>query len=192
MSGLFLMFMKRSMSYYLGNGLMILAVSLFLFIYYPIVKIYLFPSFVYSNLNSLNFVIDIPKLKIQAPIIESVDPFNEEEYQEVLKRGVAHAKGTSIPGKGGSIFLFAHSSDVPWRLSYYNTIFFRLGELKNGDEIKITKNGKEYVYKVFDKKTVWPLEVQYLTKTKEDQLILQTCTPPGTSILRLLVFAKPI
>lgn len=182
---------RKPISYFVGNGLMLLGAGLLLFIYYPILQVYLFPKEVGSNANSARSLIEIPKLHIAAPIIENVDPFNEKVYQEELTRGIAHAKGTSLPGKNGSIFLFAHSSDVPWRLSRYNTIFFRLGELNKRDEIIIKKDGKEYKYKVYDKKTVWPSEVKYLTDSKEDQLILQTCTPPGTAFQRLLIFAKP-
>jgi LPXTG-site transpeptidase (sortase) family protein len=42
------------------------------------------------------------------------------------------------------------------------------------------------------KKTVWPNEVKYLKEDQGDILILQTCTPIGTALQRLLVFAKPI
>ena len=61
-----------------------------------------------------------------------------------------------------------------------------------GDIIIISKDRKLYKYKVTDKKTVWPNEVNYLLETKKTQLILQTCVPIGTSFQRLLVFAEPI
>ena len=35
-------------------------------------------------------------------------------------------------------------------------------------------------------------DVSYLIETKKTQLILQTCTPIGTSLKRLLVFADPV
>lgn len=124
--------------------------------------------------------------------MEGVNPFNEEEYRKALEKGVAQAKGTALPGEKGTIFLFAHSSDFPWRITRYNVAFFRLPELQKGDKINIFRNGKEYKYKVTDKKTVWPSEVNYLLDTKKTQLILQTCFPIGTSLQRLLVFAKPI
>lgn len=133
--------------------------------------------------------VTIPKINAQAPIIENVDPWNESEYNQALKKGVAQAKGTVKPGEKGTIFLFAHSSGLPWELTRYNTIFLRLNELQANDTITITKNEKEYTYKVTDKKEVWPNEVNYLMQTEKDQLILQTCTPVGTSLKRLLIFA---
>ena len=134
----------------------------------------------------------IPKINIASQIISNVDPFNETEYRKSLEKGIAHAKNTSLPGEKSTTFLFAHSSDLPWRITRYNIAFFRLPELKRGDSINIFRNGKTYKYKVSDKKTVWPNEVNYLLDTKKNQLILQTCVPIGTSFQRLLVFADPI
>lgn len=71
-------------------------------------------------------------------------------------------------------------------------VFFKLEFVKNGDAIIVRKNGTSYIYKVYDKKTVWPNEVKYLKEDQGDILILQTCTPIGTALQRLLVFAKPI
>ena len=167
-----------------------------LWVYYPIITLYLFPQLVSQNVVDTSFSIEIPKIKVQSPVIAFVDPFNEKEYRVALEKGVAHAKGTAIPGEKGTSFLFAHSSDYPWRLSRYNTIFFRLGELNKGDSIIVRKDGKEYRYKVVDKKTVWPNEVSYLVNAQnKDQivktiLILQTCVPIGTAFQRLLIFAE--
>lgn len=97
-----------------------------------------------------------------------------------------------MPDEEGTTYLFAHSSDLPWRITKYNVAFFRLPELKNGDIITVGRKGKVYKYKVAGQKTVNPSEVNYLLNTKEKQLILQTCVPIGTSFQRLLVIASPI
>lgn len=169
-----------------------MAFSLFLliFIYYPLISLYIFPHKI-SEPSNKSLYLEIPKINIRASIIENVDPFNQIEYRNALEKGIAQAKGTFLPGEKGTVFLFAHSSDLPWRITRYNVAFFRLPELKNGDIISIFKNGKEYKYKVSAKKTVWPNEVNYLLDAKKDQLILQTCVPIGTALQRLLVFANP-
>lgn len=182
---------NKPLSYYLGNFLIAISVFFLLFIYYPIIGLYLFPPKIDENLNRKGYYIQIPKIRAQAPIVTNVDPWNEKEYQTKLTQGVAHAKGTSIPNEQGSSFLFAHSSDLPWRISRYNTVFLRLPELKIGDDIYVFKNGKKTSYKVFAKKEVWPNEVKYLEKTSKNQLILQTCVPIGTAFKRLLIFAEP-
>lgn len=183
---------KRNKIYYhLGNLLIILSLLGFSYILYPIARIYFFPPTLKPIQIQKGTFLTIPKIHAQAPIIENVNPLDEKEYLQTLKKGIAHAKGTALPGKKGTIFLFAHSSGAPWDIAWYNTIFLRLNELQIGDDIEIIKNGKKYLYKVDGKKEVWPNEVNYLSSTKRDQLILQTCTPIGTSLKRLLIFANP-
>lgn len=182
---------KNNLRYYLGNGLVILALSTLFLVYYPFIRLYIDPPKISDNLPSKGYFIQIPKIGAQAPIILNVDPWNSKEYLQKLQKGVALAKDSAIPGESGTSYIFAHSSDVPWRISRYNTVFFKLGELKNGDEIIIVKNGEKLKYKVVDKKEVWPNQVQFLKDFTNDQLILQTCTPIGTDFKRLLIFAKP-
>lgn len=182
------------MKFYLGNFLIIISLLLLLFIYYPFINLYLQPPL---SLNQQTiedgFYLIIPKIQAKTPIIANIDPFNKREYLTALQKGVAHAKGTSLPEENGTIFLFAHSSDVPWRITKYNTAFLRLGELQFGDKVIVVKDRKIYQYAVTNKKEVWPSQIQYLApQNKEKQLILMTCTPVGTSLKRLLVFAKPI
>lgn len=192
--------------YHLGNLLIILSLSGFSFVFYPIARIYLFPPTIQPIQTQKGIFLTIPKIHAQAPIVENVNPWNESQYRQALKKGIAHAKGTALPdekglpaSQAGTIFLFAHSSGAPWEIAWYNTIFLRLGELQKGDSIEITKNGKKYLFKVRGKKEVWPSEVNYLSRSnrdlsqpKKDQLILQTCTPIGTSLKRLLIFADPV
>lgn len=160
------------------------------FIYLPILKVYL-PARP-EPLNNSEYSISIPKINAYAPLVDNVDPWKESEYREALKNGVAISKGFAKPGEKGTAYIFAHSSDSPWRISSYNTVFFRLGELKKGDLIEINYAATPYKYRVSYSIEVWPGEVEALTKSKADQLILQTCTPIGTSLKRLLVFANPV
>lgn len=183
---------KQPFSYHLGNLLMALGLIAAGFVYYPLLQLYLHPPQIKAELPSSGFYLTIPKISAQAPIIERVDAFNQAEYRWALEQGVAHAKQSSLPGESKTVYLFAHSSDSPWRITRYNTIFLRLGELDSGDQIKLTKDGKEYLYQVVDKKELWPNQVQYLEKDSGNKLILQTCTPIGTALKRLLVFATPI
>lgn len=211
--------MRKSPFYYLGNFLIVTSVAALLFIYYPFIKIYIFPPKL-GNITAKGYFIQIPKIQAEAPIVLNVDPWNEKEYRAKLQKGVAHAKTTPPPGEKGVSYLFAHSSDNPWNIGRYNTIFFRIGELNLKDEILVFKDGKKYIYKVTDKKIVWPADVEYLTKktsnyssspstnaqgklesrskglekdeNKINQLILQTCYPIGTAFQRLLIFAERV
>lgn len=138
------------------------------------------------------FGIVIPKIDANAEIFPDIDPFNPEEFLPVLKKGVAHAKGTAFPGQGKRIYLFAHSADAFYNVGRYNAVFYLIGKLEKGDIIDIYNNNKLFQYKVIDKKVVSPQEVSYLEPNDGEELVLQTCYPPGTTLKRLIVIARPI
>ncbi len=183
---------RNPLMYYLSNLLIVVPLIVLLNIYLPIIWLYLPIPKTQPPLTDTSFYIDIPKIEAKVSIIPEVDAFNKDEYTQALQKGVAQAKGTKLPGEKGLIYLFAHSYDSPFRMTSYNTAFFRLGQLNEGDNIYIYRNGKKYTYRVSAKKVIWPNEVKYLTGNNNDELILQTCTPIGTSLKRLLVFANPI
>jgi sortase A len=137
------------------------------------------------------FDILIPKIGANSRIIANVDAGNEQQYLDALKIGVAHAAGTAYPGEGGHVFLFAHSTDYFWNVGAYNAVFYLLNKLEKGDEVDLFYQGHRVVYKVIDKRIVDPSQVEFLTrKTNREFLTLQTCWPPGTTLKRLLVFAR--
>jgi LPXTG-site transpeptidase (sortase) family protein len=176
----------------LGNLLMLIPLIILLYIYYPLIFIYVDPPKIMPT-PPKGVYIEIEKIHAQAPIVENVNPWDAHEYNNKLMHGVAHALGSSpIGSHRGTIYLFAHSSDVPWNITRQNSAFFRIGELRKTDRITLIKNGKKYIYAVSGNKTVWPNDVKYLKDLKKTQLILQTCTPIGTSLQRLLVFADPV
>jgi len=132
----------------------------------------------------------IPAIFVDEPAVYNVDPNNEKSYKTALKKGIAHASGTSFPGAGGVGYYFAHSS-FPDVVSQYNAVFYLLGKLKVGDDIYIWHDGKRGEYKVYKKIETEPGDVSFLTADYDTEtVILQTCWPPGSTVRRLLVFAK--
>ena len=192
---------ERSVITILADTCLIVSILGFVFIGYPIAAVYLLPPKELHR-NDLQakkgYFLYIPKIRAASAIIMNVDPWDEAVYKEALKRGVAQAAGTAAPGDNGTAFLFAHSSGAPWELTHTNTLFLRLGELQKGDKIITTKNGKEMYFTVYDKREIWPSETKYLesslinyeNKNRKKEIILQTCTPIGTSMKRLLIFAQ--
>lgn len=175
----------------IGNILITSAIVLILFIYLPFISLFLpIPQSENSTTDS-SYTITIPKINALAPIIENVDPWNPRDYEKKLKEGVGQAKGFATIGEKGTIFMFAHSSLPPWEMTRANTSFLRLNELNINDDIRINKQGQLHIYKVTKKIEVWPNEVQIIKNETKDQLILQTCTPIGTDLKRLLIFAEP-
>lgn len=176
-----------------GTFLIILSLCFFAVFAFPIIKAYFLTNPVrLTDTPSESFRILIPSINADAPIVSDVDPWDKDAYDEALKEGVAHAQGTGFPGNNRMIYLFAHSSGMPWEQLRYNTVFLRLGDLKEGEIIYLERNKKRYPYKVVAKKEVWPSEVRFLEDASTQYLILQTCTPIGTTLKRLLVFAEPI
>lgn len=139
------------------------------------------------------FSIVIPRIGAAAKIYPNVDPTSEKAFLPVLLKGVAHAAGSVFPGLAGNVYLFAHSSDNFWDAGRYNAVFYLLKDLKPGDEIVIFYQGKRYNYYMTGSKIVDSNDVSLITHAKEgnEQLILQTCWPPGTAWKRLMVFARP-
>ena len=149
------------------------------------------------------FSILIGKIGANARVFPNVDPSKPNDFLPILQKGVAHAKGTVFPGMEGNIYLFAHSTDNFWDVGRYNAIFYLIKNLVRGDEVVIFFQNKRYNYIVSDSKILEPSDVSYITQAQgplrqssseasgKEQLILQTCWPPGTTWKRLLVFAEP-
>lgn len=140
-----------------------------------------------------DFSIVIPKIGASSKVYPNIDPSDENSFLPVLKTGVAHAQGTFFPGAPGNTYLFAHSTDNFWDVGRYNAIFYLLKDLEPGDEIAVFYGGERHNYFVSEKKVVDASEVSHITEaaTGNEQLILQTCWPPGTTWKRLLIFARP-
>ena len=144
------------------------------------------------GLNSY-FSLNIPKIGAKADIIPNVDAGNFDEYSQALKEGIAHAKGSNFPGQGKTIYFFSHSTDSPLNFSRFNAIFYLLGKLEKGDRISVYFLDQKYIYQVSQKIIAQANDTSWLKDSGEgEQLILQTCDPPGTSIRRLLVIAVPV
>lgn len=142
---------------------------------------------------STDFSVVIPKIGANERVTANVDPSNGNEYLDVLRHSVAHAKGTALPGLNGTTYLFAHSADNFWDVGRYNAVFYLLKDLDVNDDVVVFFENKRFNYKVYDKKIVDPTEVGYMSANLGlgERLILQTCWPPGTAWKRMLVFAKP-
>ncbi len=138
-----------------------------------------------------DFSIVIPKIDVSAPVFSNTDPFNEKEFRKVLKEGVAHAKGTAMPGEAGNSFIFAHSTNIFENVNKYNAIFYLIGKLENNDKIYVFYKNQRFTYVVYDKKVVSSDSLQYLQPLIKDgrTLTLSTCYPPGTTWKRLIVLA---
>jgi len=139
-----------------------------------------------------SFSIVIPKIGASSKIVPNVDASKQNDFLPVLQEAVAHARGTVFPGIPGNIYLFAHSTDSFWDVGRYNAVFYLLKDLEPGDEVVIFYQNVRYNYIVDHSEIVDPSDTSRIVnaKTGKEELILQTCWPPGTTWKRLLVIAK--
>ena len=138
-----------------------------------------------------NFSVVIPKIGANAKVINHVDPFNSQIYQQALTQGVAHASTSDTPDGSGNVFIFAHSAGNWYQANQYNGVFYLLNKLTPGDQIFVYYQNQKYTYLVDQIKTINSQETGYLNRNfGQHQLTLMTCWPPGTTLSRLLVIAK--
>lgn len=138
-----------------------------------------------------DYSIYIPKIDAKAQVIPGVDAGNPQAYLAALKIGVAEAAGLAHPGQLGTTYMFAHSTDSPINFASYNAIFYLLDKVQVGDEVEVMYRNKLYKYHTTATEIIDPDNLKYLTPQKnEEQLVLQTCYPPGTTWHRLIIVAK--
>lgn len=135
--------------------------------------------------------ISIPKINVNAPVVyqPSVD---ETAIENSLENGVVHYGNTAVPGQVGNVAIFGHSSNDWWEPGNYKFVFVLLDKLAPGDQVTIDYNSQRYVYQVTGSQVVDPTDVGVLNPTSTPTLTLITCTPPGTSLRRLVVTARQI
>jgi len=136
---------------------------------------------------ALSNQIFIPKLQIQAPIIEAAGTSNTD-FIMPLKKGVA-LYPLSKPGQMGRTVILGHSAPPNWPKINYDWIFSHLGDIGQGDEIKIVYEGKEYIY-VAKNKIILKKGRDLPPPSDSAELALITCWPPGIDYQRLAVFAE--
>ncbi len=143
--------------------------------------------------KNTDFSIVIPKIGASSKVIPNVDSTDPAVFRPALMEGVAHAKGTVFPGLAGNTYIFAHSTDNWWNVGRYNAVFYLLKDLAPGDDIVVFFEGRRYNYVVERKFIADPSEVSLLINSHggPEQLVLQTCWPPGTTWKRIFVIAKP-
>lgn len=189
---------------FISNFLILLALSLLVLTFWPVVreeakydlKQIAKPIIRQEDLipPNLEFSVVIPKIAAVAPVFANIDSQDPAKFLPVLRKGVAHAQGSVLPGQTGNVYLFAHSTDAFYNVGRYNAVFYLLGKLSKGDEIFLYFKGEKIRYTVTEVKVVDAKDVKYLGKydSSNNTLTLQTCYPPGTTLKRLVILAKQI
>lgn len=126
--------------------------------------------------------IDIPRIDVSLAIYHGTD-------ETVLKKGVGHVEGSSLPvgGENSHCVLSGHRG-LP-----SSKLFTDLNELEVGDRFVLTVLDTELIYEVDQILTVLPSETEPLYIVEGlDLCTLVTCTPYGINSHRLLVRGKRV
>lgn len=138
----------------------------------------------------------IPKINVNIHVVYDITSLEDAPVQEGLKKGVVHYKlpgANSLPGQVGNTVILGHSSNDIFDPGDYKFAFVLIDRLQAGDVIYMHYGGKRYIYRVTEKKVITPTEFNALqVNNGKPMLTLVTCTPPGTALKRLLVFAEQI
>ncbi len=120
-----------------------------------------------NQLMKENMVIQIPELRIKAPVLEGTD-------NEVLKQAVGHFPETGTPGHGNCC-IAGHSSPI------YKEYFNAIRDVQMGMKIHLYDVQKhEYVYTVTEYRIVEPNETWVLQDFGDDRVTIVTCTDDGS------------
>lgn len=194
----------KSLGFGLGMGTLVLVIMLFGFFNERFIAPFITPSRTISStpiitdvtsaeaVVSPNSVIIIPKINIEIPVVYDEPSIDEAAVQRALERGVLWYPTTSQPGEQGNVALFGHSSGNIFNNGRYKFAFVLLNRLEIGDTFMIQKDGKRYVYKVFERKIIPPTEISILNPRDRPTATLVTCDPPGTDLNRLAVIGEQI
>lgn len=124
----------------------------------------------------------IPKIDVDLPVYHGAT-------DEILRKGVGHLYGSSMPvGGAGSHPVLTGHSGLP-----ESKLFTDLFDLQLGDTFQVDTVGRTMTYQVFNIDTVEPDNISDLGVVEgRDLVTLVTCTPIGVNSHRLIVQAERI
>lgn len=110
---------------------------------------------------------------------------------DLSKHLVQYFTTSKSPIEKGTSVIFGHSTLPQWfNPKDYTTIFANLHTMKNGDDVILTVNGKNYTYRVFAMSITDPKDPNIFSQSFDNSYItIITCTPPGTTWKRLVIRA---
>ncbi|WP_147535798.1 class D sortase [Bacillus marasmi] len=125
-----------------------------------------------ENLGELK----IPSLELAYPVVQGT-------HDEELKMGIGHYAGSLLPGQGGNVLLSGHR----------DTVFKKLENLKEGDQIVFSTPYGDYVYEAVEFQIVGADDKTVAVPKDYETLTLTTCYPfdfIGDAPDRYIVYTK--
>ncbi|WP_366924549.1 class E sortase [Metallumcola ferriviriculae] len=122
------------------------------------------------------FKLTIPKIKLDAVVVDGVG-------KQDLRKGPGLYPQGSLPGAPGNVAIAAHRTT-------YGAWFNHLDRLGSGDEITISREGRDIIYQVEKVFTTTKDDWSVIEPMGYNTLTLTTCDPPGSVKRRLIVRAR--
>jgi sortase A len=102
----------------------------------------------------------IPRLQVKIPVIEGTD-------EDELSVGAGHYAGSVLPGEGDNCVISGHR----------DTVFRRMGQLKQGDELQVVTAQGTFTYRIRKMWITSPDDRTVIVSRDEPILTLSTCYP---------------
>lgn len=138
----------------------------------------------------------IPKINVDMPVNYDVSSLDENTIQMALRDAAVQYNlpgANAKPGQFGNVSILGHSSNDVFAAGKYKFAFVLSDQLIAGDTFYLHYKGTRYTYKVTDKKVINPNQLDALQIGEDKPMAtIITCTPPGTSLKRLLIFGEQI
>ena len=127
-------------------------------------------------------------------VTSNVNSYDPDTYNNSLTNGLAHFKGTPVPGDGGNSFIYGHSTVQSFFDINPNNpeiVFSRLENAEIGDKVTLQKENDVLRYTIRKKKIVDESDFSVLgTSNDKETLTLMTCWPLGIGTKRLIIIAE--
>lgn len=156
-------------------------------------------KFEFNMLPPTNRII-ISKINLDVPLIDSKykdeADFTQWNFSEELENGVVKYPTTPNPWYEWNTLIFWHTSQEWWQKNPYGTVFSKIPNLAEWDNISIIRWWKLYEYKVVEKIIVTPSNVnkqyQKYQNQWKDYITLMWCYPLWRTDKRMMITAVRI
>lgn len=126
----------------------------------------------------------IPAIKLDSRVVRIGTKLDQNNnlIWETAAFAVGHHEGSANPGEPGNVVLSGHISSIR-----EGAVFNHLPNVQLGDGVVVRTPERDHLFVVDNIKTVLPTDVQVLSPTGENRVILITCVPDRVYTHRLIV-----
>lgn len=140
----------------------------------------------------------IPKISLDVPLVDSKykdkNDFTQWNFNEELENWVVKYPTTPEPGNDWNTLIFGHTSQEWREKNPYGTVFSKIPDLEDWDQIQVIWEWKLYEYQVVEKIVVSPKNVnQHYKKYQnfwKDFITLMGCYPLWRTDKRMMITSK--